>query len=112
MTTMPVTATPMALARRAALVVGVPAVLAVIGWAAFTAVGLADQVSYRVHVSAPVTGRRVSVSIGAADATFLPGSGRRILVNAALRGSLARPSFTWRSTAAGLALNSACRTLL
>ena len=112
MTTMPVTTMPMTLARRAALVVGVPAVLAVIGWAAFTAVGLADQVSYRVHVSAPVTGRRVSVSIGAADATFLPGSGRRILVNAALRGSLARPSFTWRSTAAGLALNSACPPML
>jgi hypothetical protein len=112
MTTMPVTTVPMTLARRAALVVGVPAVLAVIGWAAFTAVGLADQVSYRVHVSAPVTGRRVSVSIGAADATFLPGSGRRILVNAALRGSLARPSFTWRSTAAGLALNSACPPML
>ena len=108
MTTMPVTTMPMTLARRVALVVGVPAALAVIGWAAFTAVGLAGQVSYRVHVSAPVTGRRVSVSIGSADATFLPGSGRRILVNAALRGSLARPSFTWRSTAAGLALNSAC----
>jgi hypothetical protein len=106
------TTMPMTLARCVALVVGVPAALAVIGWAAFTAVALSDQVSYRVHVSAPVTGRRVSVSIGGADATFLPGSGRRILVNAALRGSLARPSFTWRSTAAGLALNSACPPML
>jgi Putative adhesin len=95
-------------ARRAALVLGVPVVLAVLGWAAFNAVALADLVSYRVHVSAPVTGRRVAVSIGNADATFLPGSGRRILVNATLRGSLARPSFSWRSTASGLTLNSAC----
>jgi Putative adhesin len=99
-------------ARRAVLVLGVPAVLAVLGWGAYNAVALADQVSYRVHVSAPVTGRRVSVSIGSADATFLPGSGRRILVNAALRGSLARPSFSWQSTAAGLALHSSCPPMM
>jgi Putative adhesin len=108
MTTTPVTAMPMTRARRTILFLGVPAVLAVLGWAAFNAVALADQVSYRAHISAPVTGRRVSVSVGSADATFLPGSGPRILVNAALRGSLARPSFGWRSTAAGLALTSAC----
>jgi hypothetical protein len=95
-------------ARRAVLAVGVPAVLAVIGWAAFNAVALADQVSYRVHVSAPVTDRRVSISIGNGDATILPGPGQRILVNAALRDSLARPSFTWRTSAAGLDLSSAC----
>jgi|SRR5579872_6401873 len=108
MTTIPVTTTPLTPARRAILILGVPVVLAVLGWAAFNAVALADQVSYHAHISAPVTGRRVSVSAGSADATFLPGPGRRILVNAALRGSLARPSFSWRSSAAGLALNSAC----
>lgn len=98
----------MTLARRVVLVAGVPVVLALLGWAAYSAVALADQVSYRAHISAPVTGRRVSVSVGSADATFLPGSGRRIQVNAALRGSLARPSFSYRSSAAGLALKSAC----
>jgi Toastrack DUF4097 len=108
MTTTPVTAVPMTPARRAILILGVPVVLAVLGWAAYNAVALADQVSFRTHISAPVSGGRVSVSAGSANATFLPGSGRRILVNAALRGSLARPSFSWRSTAAGLALNSAC----
>jgi hypothetical protein len=103
MTPMPVT-----LARRVALILGVPFVLTVLGWAAYNAVAQADQVSYRLHVSAPVTGPRITVSTGSADATFLPGSGRRIQVNAALRGSLARPSFSWRSNAAGLALNSSC----
>jgi putative adhesin len=112
MTIMPATTMPMTLARRVVLAVGVPVVLAVLGWAAYNAVALADQVSYRVHVSAPVTGRRVAVSIGGADATLLPGSGSRILVNASLRGSLARPAFSWRSTAAGLALNSACPPML
>jgi Toastrack DUF4097 len=108
MTTTPVTAMTMTPARRAILILGVPVVLAVLGWAAYNAVALADQVSFRTHISAPVSGRRVSVSAGSANATFLPGSGRRILVNAAMRGSLARPSLSWRSTAAGLALNSAC----
>jgi hypothetical protein len=112
MTTMPVTTTPLTPARRAILILGVPVVFAVLGWAAYNAVALADQVSYRAHVSAPVTGRRVSVSVGSADATFLPGSGRRILINAELRGSLGRPSFRWRSTAAGLALSSACPPML
>jgi hypothetical protein len=112
MTTMPVTTMSTTRARRAVLAVGVPAVLAVLGWAAYNAVALADQVSYRVHVSAPVTGRRVAVSVGSADATFLPGAGRRILVNAALRGSLTRPAFSWSSTAAGLALTSACPPML
>jgi len=112
MTTMRVTTTPLSPARRAILILGVPVVLAVLGWAAYNAVALADQVSYRAHVSAPVTGERVSVSVGSADATFLPGSGRRILINADLRGSLARPAFSWRSTAAGLALNSACPPML
>jgi Toastrack DUF4097 len=102
------TAMPLTRARRAALILGVPVVLTIIGWAAYNAVALADQVSFRVHVSAPVTGRRVGVSAGSADATFLPGPGRRILVNATLRGSLARPSFSWRANAAGLALNSSC----
>lgn len=99
-------------ARRAVLAVGVPVVLAVIGWAGYNAVAVAARVSYRVHVSAPVIGRRVSVSVGSADATLLPGPGRRILVDAALRGSLARPTFSWRSTAAGLRLSSACPPML
>jgi len=112
MTTMRVTTTPLTPARRAILLLGVPVVLAVLGWAAYNAVALADQVSYRAHVSAAVTGGRVAVSVGSADATFLPGTGRRILVNAALRGSLARPRFGWRSTPAGLALTSACPPMM
>ncbi len=99
---------PLTPGRRAALLLGVPVALAIIGWSAFTAVALADQVSYRVHLSVPVTGRQVRVTIGDADAVIRPGSGRQIRVSGTLRGSLARPTFGWRLTAAGLALDSRC----
>jgi hypothetical protein len=104
-----VTATiPMTPTRRTILVLGVPVALALIGWTAFTTVALADQVGYRVHVSVPASGRSVGVSVGNADATVRPGAGSRYSVSGTLRGSLARPTFAWRSTAAGLTLDSSC----
>jgi hypothetical protein len=99
---------PMTPARRAILAFGVPVALAIIGSAAFSAVALADQVSYRVRLSAPVTGGQARVHIRYADATIHAGTGNRIQVAGTLRGSLARPSFSWRSTAAGLTLHNRC----
>jgi len=99
---------PMTPARRAALAVGLPFALALIGWASFTAVALADQASYRVHVSVPATGGQTRVTIDNADATVSPGSGDQISLSGTLQGSLARPSFSWRSAASGLALRSQC----
>lgn len=99
---------PLTPARIVALILGLPIALAIIGWSAFSAVALADQVSYHVHLSVPVTGRQVRVMIGEADAVVRPGSGRRILVSGTLRGSLARPTFRWHSSAEGLALDSRC----
>lgn len=102
--------TPMAMtpARRAILVLGVPVALALIGGVAFNAVADADQVGFRVHLSAPVRGQRVSVSVDNAAATVSPGSGRRIWVRGTMRGSLTRPAFSSQSTPAGLALHSSC----
>lgn len=99
---------PMTPARRALLAFGVPVALALIGWTAFTAVALADQVGYRVHVSIPVGARRAGVSVGDAGVTVRPGAAGRYTVSGTLRGSLARPTFTWRSTAAGLTLDHSC----
>ena len=99
---------PMTPARRAVLAVGMPFALALIGWASFIAVALADQASYRVHVSVPATGGQTRVTIDNADAIVRPGAGGRVSVNGTLRGSLARPAFGWRSSAAGLTLHSRC----
>ncbi len=64
--------------------------------------------SYRVHLNVPARGGQTRVMIDNADATVRPGAGQRIWMSGILRGSLARPAFTWRSTAVGLTLDSGC----
>ena len=98
---------PMTTARRVVLAVGLPLALALIGWASFTAIALADVASYPVHISVPAGGQ-TRLTIDRADAIVRPGASDQISVNGTLRGSLARPTFGWRSSAAGLTLHSHC----
>lgn len=105
---------PMTPARRAILVLGVPIVLALIvigaaGWASGAVTIFTRQVTNRVALSVPVKGGHVSVTVGNADVTLGSGTGDRIRVRGTLRGSLVRPTFSWRSTSAGLVLHSQCR---
>jgi putative adhesin len=105
---------PMTPARRAILLIGVPIALAVIaagvaGWASGAITGLTRQVVYRVAVSVPVTGRRINIAVDNADITLGTSTSDRIQVHGTLRGSLVRPTFSWQSTAAGLALHSHCQ---
>lgn len=105
---------PMTPARQAILAIGVPVALAVIGigvagWASGAIAGLTRQVSYQRAVSVPATGGHVNVTVDNADATLGASTGDRIRVRGTFRGSLVRPTFSWRSTAAGLALHSHCR---
>jgi len=95
-------------ARWVVLAVGLPVVLAIIGWTSFTAVALADQAGYQVHVRARASGGQARITIDNADATVRPGSGGQISVSGTLRGSLARPTFSSRSAASGLILRSQC----
>jgi hypothetical protein len=107
---------PMTLARRAILAIGVPIALAVIvtgaaGWASGAVTIFTRQVTNRVAVSVPVKGGHVSVTADNADVTFRTSTrtGDQIRVRGTLSGSLVRPTFSWQSTAAGLALHSECR---
>jgi hypothetical protein len=107
----------MTTARRAILAAGVPVALVLIALSASAWVTTAvrtlanlNEVGYRVAFSAPVSGGHVRVTSGAGDITLRAGTGNRIRVRGTLRGSLARPTFSHRLTAAGLALNSGCRT--
>jgi hypothetical protein len=95
-------------ARWVTLALGLPVVLALIGWTSFTAVAMADRAGYRVHVSVPASRGQARVRIDNADATVRPGSGDLISLNGTLRGSLARPTFSSRSAASGLTLHSRC----
>ena len=99
---------PMTPVRWVTLALGLPVALALIGWSSFTAIALADQASYRVHVSSPASGGQARVKIDNADATVRPGLGDRISVSGTLRGSLSRPTFAWRSDVSGLTLDSHC----
>jgi hypothetical protein len=105
---------PLTPARRAILAIGVPVALAVIGigvagWASGAITGLTRQVSYRVAVSVPAIGGHVNVTVDNAEVTLGASTGDQIRVRGTLRGSMVRPTFSWRSTAAGLALHSQCR---
>ena len=107
---------PMTPARRAILVIGVPIALAVIvigaaSWASGAVTIFTRQVTNRVALSVPAKGGHVSVTADNADVTVRTGTGtgNQIRVRGTLRGSLVRPTFSWRSTAAGLVLHSQCR---
>jgi hypothetical protein len=95
-------------ARWVVLALGLPVVLALIGAGSYSAVALADQASYRVHVSVAAGRGQARVTIDNADATVRPGPGGRISVSGTLSGSLARPSFSWRPMVSGLSLHSRC----
>jgi hypothetical protein len=102
--------------RRVILVIGVPIALAVIvagaaGWASGAVTIFTRQVSRPVALSVPVKGGHVSVTADNADVTFRTSTstGDRIRVRGTLSESLVRPTFSWRSTAAGLALHAECR---
>jgi Putative adhesin len=105
---------PMTPARRVILAIGVPIALAVIvigaaGWAGGAVTIFTRQVSYRVAVNVPAAGGHASVTVDSADVTVRSGTGDQIRVRGTLRGSLVRPTFSWRSTAAGLVLHGRCR---
>src|ERR1022692_3928698 len=96
-------------ARRAILVLGALIVIGAAGWASGAVTIFTRQVTNRVALSVPVKGGHVSVTVGNADVTLGSGTGDRIRVRGTLRGSLVRPTFSWRSTSAGLVLHSQCR---
>jgi hypothetical protein len=95
-------------ARWVVLAFGLPVVLGLIGWTSFTAVALADQAGYQVHIRVPASGGQARVTIDNANVTVSPGPGDQISLSGNLQGSLAKPSFSSRSSASGLALYSHC----
>ena len=109
-------APPMTRARWAVLAAGLPVVLALIAlagyvWVHSTVIYLASlsQVGYSVGFSVPVAGGHARVTSSNGDLTVRPGPGHRIVVRGRLSGSFTRPAFSYRSTAAGLALDPQCR---
>jgi Putative adhesin len=102
-------------ARRVILAVGVPLVLALIGFAAIgwshvAIIQLAngEPVGYARSFSAPASGGQSRLTINNADVGLRPGPGSRILVRTHLFGSIAKPRFDHHYTSRGLVLNPYC----
>lgn len=98
MTTTPATGTgrgdPAALrmtpARWVTLAIGLPLVLAVIGWSAFSIVGAIGRSSFPVNVPLHVKDGKLAVSVAGGDITMRPGQGAHL--SGTIQYSLIRPS--------------------
>ena len=107
---------PLTRGRVLALVIGVPLVLAIIGWSALTAVAFAGQGSYPVRLNLPVHGRTVNFSVDSGNATVSSGdvtlgqtAGDRLVVTGTAHYSLVRSTVTHSVTASETTVSSHCR---
>ena len=106
---------PLTPARRAVLVAGVPATLALLaflvfhwGRASLNELADGDQVGYPVGFSAPAGGGSSRLTVNNADISLQPGGGNRIRVSGSLYGAITRPSFLRQETRQGLLLSPSC----
>src|SRR2546430_4734171 len=107
--TSPLSMTP---GRWAALVIGTPLALLVIGWTALTAVAFAGLGSSRVNLAVPVHGRTVAVSVDEGSISAGPGPAGQLRVHGTLHYSLVRPQLTWQRSPSTIALQigrASCR---
>jgi len=95
--------------RWAALIIGTPLALLVIGWTALTAVAFAGLGSAQVNLATPVHGRTAVVSVDEGDISAGPGPAGQLRVHGTLHYSLVRPRLTWQRTASTIALHGHCR---
>jgi hypothetical protein len=99
---------PMTRGRWLALLLGLPVVLALIGWAGLTEVAYAGQASYPVRLAIPVHGSTVSLSAGPADVRVTQAVGSQLLLTGTARYSLIRSTVTWHTTRSGVAVTPRC----
>jgi hypothetical protein len=95
-------------ARWAALVIGIPLALVVIGWTALTAVAFAGLGSSRVSLAVPFHGRTAAVSVDEGDISVGPGPPGQVRVHGILHYSLIRPKLTWQRSGSTIALHARC----
>src|SRR5689334_2066044 len=100
---------PMTPGRWAALAIGTPLALLVIGWTALTAVAFAGLGSSRVNLAIPFHGRTAAVSVDEGDITVGPGPAGQLRVHGTLHYSLIRPKLTWHRSGSTIALHARCQ---
>jgi hypothetical protein len=100
---------PMTPARWAALIIGIPLALLVIGWTALTAVAFAGLGSSQVNLTVPVQGRTAAVSVDEGDISAGPGPAGQLRVHGTLRYSLVPPRLRWHRSPSAVAFHAHCR---
>jgi len=100
---------PMTPGRWAALVIGTPLALLVIGWTALTAVAFAGLGSSRVNLAVPFHGRTAVVSVDEGDISVGPGPAGQIRLQGTLHYSLIRPKLTWQHSGSTIAVHARCQ---
>lgn len=107
---------PMTPGRWAALAVGAPLALALIGFTGFSLVAAVGQASYRVSLNLPTSGGKpVSLELTSGDVNVGPAPGSQVLVRGVAHYSLFKSKVTWHHTSTsagtGLSVNTACRQI-
>lgn len=100
---------PMTTGRRAALIVGVPLALLLIGWTALTGVAFFGEGSYRIRLDLPAHGSTVTLASDSGDMAVSPAAGDRIRLRGTAHWALIRSRVTWHRTPSGVAVRSQCR---
>jgi hypothetical protein len=101
---------PLTRGRVLALAIGVPLMLAIIGWTGLNWVALAGQGSYPVRLSAPLTGGTAGLSVDSANLTVRQAAGSAgVRVTGTAHYSLVRSRLTVHRTHAGLTVSTGCR---
>ena len=103
---------PMTTGRRLALMLGVPLALALIAWAGLTEVAYAGLGSYPVHLSVPVHGNTVNLSVGSADVQVTQAATSRLRLTGKAEYSLIRSDVTWHTAPSGVTVSPQCHFFL
>jgi hypothetical protein len=100
---------PLTRGRVVALAIGVPLVLAVIGWNALTEIAFAGQGSYPVRVNLPASGGTVNFSVDAGSVTVSQTAGDRLVATGTAHYSLVHSAVIRQVTPSGVSVSSQCR---
>jgi len=103
---------PMTKGRLLALSLGVPLALALIGWGGLTEVAYAGLGSYPVHLSVPVHGNTVNLSVGSADVQVTQAATSRLRLTGKAEYSLIRSDVTWHTAPSGVTVSPQCHFFL
>ena len=103
---------PMTKGRLLALSLGVPLALALIGWGGLTEVAYAGLGSYPVHLSVPVHGNTVNLSVGSADVQVTQAATSRLWLTGKAEYSLIRSDVTWHTAPSGVTVSPQCHFFL